>query len=94
MGKQKNYLVIFLISLGIGLFFAAIVCLVLKSQLKTAVMQTNAKAYVRKGSRNVTYARDIYLYRKVTQRKIESDNGSSTHRSSSGDTHGGGGGSF
>ncbi len=88
--SPKNYAMIFVISLGIGLLFAAIVCLVLKSQLKTAVMQTNAKEYVRKGSRNVTYARDIYLYRKVTQRKIESDSGSSTHRSSSGDTHGGG----
>ena len=81
---------IFVISLGIGLLFAAIVCLVLKSQLKTAVMQTNAKAYVRSGSRNVTYVRDIYLYKKVSRRKIESNNGSSTHTSSSGDTHGGG----
>ena len=87
---KKNYLVIALISLGIGAVIAAIVCLVLKSQLKTAVMQTNAKAYVRKGSKNVTYARDIYLYKKVTQRKIESESGSSTHTSSSGDTHGGG----
>ncbi len=88
--SPKNYFMIFVISLGIGLLFAAIVCLVLKSQLKTAVMQTNAKAYVRSGSRNVTYARDIYLYKKVTRRKIESNNGSSTHTSSSGDTHGGG----
>ncbi|MBQ8787140.1 MAG: TPM domain-containing protein [Oscillospiraceae bacterium] len=88
--SKKNYFMIFVISLGIGLLFAAIICLVLKSQLKTAVRQTNAKAYVRSGSRNVTYARDIYLYKKVTRRKIESNNGSSTHRSSSGDTHGGG----
>ncbi len=87
---KKNYAVIFFISLGIGLLFAAIICLVLKSQLKTAVLQTNAKAYVRAGSRNVTYARDIYLYQKVSRRKIESNNGSSTHTSSSGDTHGGG----
>lgn len=92
MGNQKNYFVIALISLGIGLVIAAIVCLVLKSQLKTAVLQTNATEYVRKGSKNVTYARDIYLYKKVTSRKIESE--SSTHTSSSGDTHGGGGGSF
>ena len=88
--SPKNYLMIVLISLGIGLLFAVIVCLALKSQLKTAVMQTNAKAYVRSGSRNVTYARDIYLYKKVSRRKIESNNGSSTHKSSSGDTHGGG----
>ncbi len=88
--NPKNYFVIILISLGIGLLFAAIICLALKSQLKTAVRQVNAKAYVRSGSRNVTYARDIYLYKKVTRRKIESNNGSSTHKSSSGDTHGGG----
>ncbi|MBR4097098.1 MAG: TPM domain-containing protein [Oscillospiraceae bacterium] len=86
--SKKNYVVIALISLGIGLVIAAIVCLVLKSQLKTAVLQTNATEYVRKGSKNVTYARDIYLYKKVTSRKIESE--SSTHTSSSGDTHGGG----
>lgn len=86
--RKKNYVVIALISLGIGLVIAAIVCLVLKSQLKTAVLQTNATEYVRKGSKNVTYARDIYLYKKVTSRKIESE--SSTHTSSSGDTHGGG----
>ncbi len=88
--SPKNYTMIFIISLGIGLLVAAIVCFSLKSQLKTAVKQTNAKAYVRSGSRNVTYARDIYLYKKVTRRKIESNNGSSTHTSSSGDTHGGG----
>lgn len=86
--RKKNYVVIVLISLGIGAVIAAIVCLVLKAQLKTAVLQTNATEYVRKGSKNVTYARDIYLYRKVSSRKIESE--SSTHTSSSGDTHGGG----
>ena len=86
--SKKNYVVIALISLGIGLVIAAIVCLALKSQLKTAVLQTNAQEYVRKGSKNVTYARDVYLYKKVTSRKIESE--SSTHTSSSGDTHGGG----
>lgn len=88
--SPKNYGKIFIISLIIGLAFAAIVCLVLKAQLKTAVRQTDAKQYVRNGSKNVTYARDIYLYKKVSRRKIESNNGSSTHRSSSGDTHGGG----
>lgn len=89
--NPKNYVTIALISLGIGLIVAAIVCFSLKAQLKTAVKQTNAKAYVRNGSKNLTYARDIYLYHKVTRRKIESNNGnSSTHRSSSGDTHGGG----
>lgn len=88
--KPKNFGMIFIISLGIGLVFAAIVCLALKSQLQTAVKQTNAKQYVRNGSKNVTYARDIYLYKKVSRRKIESNSGSSTHTSSSGDTHGGG----
>ncbi|MBQ5317836.1 MAG: TPM domain-containing protein [Oscillospiraceae bacterium] len=88
--NPKNYIMIAIISFGIGLLIAAIVCFALKSQLTTAVKQTSAKAYVRSGSRNVTYARDIYLYKKVTRHKIESNNGSSTHRSSSGDTHGGG----
>ncbi len=63
-----------LISLAIGLVVALVVCLSLKAQLKTAVRQSNAKAYVKPGSRNVTYARDIYLYKKVTKVKVEKDN--------------------
>ncbi len=93
-GEQKNYVVIAIISLVIGAIIAAIVCLVLKAQLKTAVMQTNAKAYVRNGTPDVDFARDIFLYSELDRRKIETDSGSSTHTSSSGDTHGGGGGSF
>ncbi len=94
--KPKNYAVIFLISAGIGLIAAFIVCFAMKSQLKTAVRQVNARSYISKGSMNIKYARDIFLYRNVTAAKIESSDGggSSTHTSSSGSTHGGGGGSF
>jgi len=85
-----------LISLASGLVIALIVCLIMKAQLKTAVKQFAAARYIRQGSLNVQYSRDIFLYRTVTRHKIETNSGggSSTHTSSSGRSHGGGGGSF
>ncbi len=85
-----------LISLASGLVVALIVCLIMKAQLKTAVKQFAAARYIRQGSLNVQYSRDIFLYRTVTRRKIETNSGggSSTHTSSSGRSHGGGGGRF
>ncbi len=88
-----------LISLAVGVIIALIVCLIMKSQLKTAVKQFGAGNYIRRGSLNVQYSRDIFLYRTVSRRKIETDSGghgggSSTHVSSGGRSHGGGGGHF
>ncbi len=91
---------IFLVSLTAGLIVALIVCLIMKAQLKTAVRQFGAGSYIRRNSMNVQYSRDIFLYRTVSRRKIETDSGghsgggSSTHASSSGRSHGGGGGHF
>ena len=92
-------------SVFIGLIVALIVCLVMKSQLKSAKMQTNAQQYIRAGSFHVTNSREYFLYRNVTKTKIDRDSGSrgggshrsggsTTHRSSSGTTHGGRSGRF
>ncbi len=90
----------FLISLVAGLIAALIVCLIMKAQLKTAVKQFGAGNYIRRGSLNVNYSRDIFLYKTVSRHKIETNSGghggggSSTHIGSSGSSHGGGGGHF
>ncbi len=63
------------------------------SKMNTAVADDYAKNYVKEGSYHLDVARDIFLYSRVTKVKKETSN-SSTHTSSSGRTHGGGGGSF
>lgn len=63
------------------------------SQMDTAVMQAGAAQYMKPGSMNMNFSRDIFLYSTVT--KYERENSSSTtHTSSSGRTHGGRSGSF
>ena len=105
-GKPKEDTGAVLFASGItGLIAALIVCLVLKSQLKSAKMQTNAREYIRAGSFHVTNSREYFLYRNVTKTKIDRDSGggggshhhsggSSTHHSSSGRSHGGRSGRF
>lgn len=63
------------------------------AKMNTAVSDNYAKNYVKEGSYHLDMARDIFLYSHITKVKKETSN-SSTHRSSSGRTHGGGGGSF
>lgn len=81
-----------IISLIIGLLIAFIVTAVMKSQLKTVRSQAAAGNYVKNGSLNITESSDLFLYRHVDRREKPKD--SSTHRSSSGRSHGGGGGKF
>ena len=68
----------------------------MKAKLITGRCQTGAAVYTRQGSMNVTEARDIFLYRTVSKtEKADSNSGkSSTHKTSSGTTVGGGGGKF
>lgn len=83
-----------IISLGIGFVLALIVTAVMKSQLKTVRSKQDAGDYVKPGSLNVTHRQDLFLYRNVHRTPKPKDGGSSTHRSSSGRSHGGGGGKF
>lgn len=62
-------------------------------KMKTAEMQEYAADYVKPGSMDIKVSRDVFLYSSVTKtEKAKSD--SDTHKSSSGRTHGGRGGSF
>ncbi|MGI6123575.1 MAG: TPM domain-containing protein [Acetivibrionales bacterium] len=84
------------ISLGVGLLFAFIITGIMKGKLKSVRYQPAATSYVRKDSLNIAVSKDLFLYRKVDRRAIPKNNssGSSTHRSSSGRTHGGSSGKF
>lgn len=62
------------------------------SKMNTAVMQPGAANYMKPGSMNMNFSRDIFLYSTVS--KKEKPKESSTHTSSSGRTHGGRSGSF
>ena len=85
-----------IICLVIGIIAGWIAVGKMKAELITVKQQTGAADYTRQGSMNVTQSRDIFLYRTVSKTvKSDSDsNKSSTHKTSSGTTVGGGGGKF
>jgi len=83
------------IALVIGLVVALIVTGTMKRKLKSVVFQPRADAYMAQGSMQLTHSRDFHLYTHLDRReKPQSSSGSSTHVSSSGRIHGGGGGKF
>ena len=83
-------------SLLLALLIAIIRILCLFGELKSVRKQERADYYSKEGSMHVTDRREFFLYRKVdrTKKPESSGSGSSTHVSSSGRTHGGGGGKF
>ena len=78
------------------------VLLILRRQMRTARPQRYAGDYAVPGSFQLTLQRDIYLYSRTTRVKRQTTQngdsfhggGSSTHRSSSGSSHGGSHGKF
>ena len=83
-----------IIALIIGFVVALIATGIMRGKLKSVRAKYEAADYVRSGSMKVTESREIYLYRHVSRIPRPKDSGSSTHRSSSGRSHGGGGGKF
>lgn len=84
-----------IISLIIGAIAGLIYVVTLRSQLKSVAPVDSAVNYVINGSMNVTNARELYLYKTLhVTKKESSSSGSSTHRSSSGVSHGGSRGKF
>lgn len=64
-------------------------------KMKTAAENDYAEDYLKAGSMKLDISRDIFMYSKITKtEKAKSDSASDTHTSSSGETHGGRGGSF
>lgn len=62
-------------------------------QMKTAVENNYAANYIKSGSKRLDVSRDIFLYSNIIKTEKPKNN-SGSHTSSSGRTHGGGGGSF
>ncbi len=84
--KWKMTLVV---SLAVGLVAAFTVTSVMKGQLKSVRANNTATEYVKRGSMNVTLARDIYLYRHISRMK-KPDHDSSSGSSGGGRGHSGG----
>lgn len=86
-------------SLIIGFVLSLITVSVMKSGMKTVRSESGAATYLLNGSLNLTSQSDHYLYSNVVRTPRSSNNtqsrsGGSTHRSSSGRSHGGRGGRF
>lgn len=92
--KQEISPAAVLICLCIGAAGGFIVTGILKGQLKTVRRQNSAGSYVVPGSMDLNFRADRFLYRNVSRRAKPKNNSSSTHRGSSGHSHGGGGGRF
>ena len=78
------------ISLIVGLVVGLIVTGVMIGQLKSVRRQPAATEYVKRGSMQVTVARDIFLYRTISRQKKESNSGRSSGSSGSSRNIGGG----
>ena len=86
-----------LMSLFMGVLTAIFPTLGMKNKLKSVNNQVKASNYVKNGSLNLAQKSDSFMYSHVATVPIvqnDSHGGSSTHMSSGGMSHGGGGGKF
>lgn len=95
-------------ALGIAFLISLTATGIMRSRLKSVHSQPAADSYVKKGSMKLTKETDLFLYQHIERREKPKENsgnsshsgssgysgGSATHTSSSGATHGGGGGKF
>ncbi len=90
--KAGKALTMVMITLLVAFAGAFIYTRILKAQLKSVADAYEANDYVVDNSLDIDKSYDHFLYSNVVRVKIEKDNGgSSTHTSSSGRSHGGGG---
>lgn len=57
------------ISFAVGLVIALVVCLIMKSCMKTARPRHTANDYIKKNSFHITRSRDIFIYAELSKRK-------------------------
>lgn len=91
-----NFFMSLVISLAIGFVVSLIITGIWKSKLRSVAFKTRAADYMKQGSLDISVSRDLFLYRTIDRRAKpkQTSGGSTTHRSSSGRTYGGGGGKF
>ena len=82
------------ISLLAGMAIAGIAILIMRSGMNTGKPQRSAGTYEDEGSYRLRTHQDLFLYSNVSKTPRPQNNGSSTHGSSSGRSHGGRGGRF
>lgn len=101
--RKPNYILIWVIALLLGFLFSLIPLASMKKKIQNVSKKTNAASYEREGSMQLTTNRDVFLYANTTSRVIDTGNrgsgsshsgGSTTHVTSSGSVHGGGGRHF
>ena len=86
------------IAVVIGIILAFITVSIMKSQLKSVRISTEAREYMKSDTLSITKHSDRFLYRNVTRtarpKNNTSSGGGGVHVGSSGRSHGGGGGKF
>ncbi len=92
--KSINIILDVLAGLVIGFIVAFIIVSRDKSALKTVRREAAARNYMRPGSLKLTARHEQFMYSHVDRTEKQSSSGSSTHTSSSGETHGGSSGKF
>lgn len=90
----KDVLVKLLVALLIGAAAGGITIGVMRSKMNTSRRQADATVYLVDESYNLYRSSDLYLYSTTTRSKKQTNNSSSTHRGSSGRSHGGRSGKF
>ncbi len=94
--SSNDYLGAAAVCLVIGFIIAVLIMLGIKRGMNTARLSRDAVYAINRDSFKLSRQRDIYLYSRTRRipRSDPSSSGSSTHRSSSGRSHGGGGRKF
>lgn len=87
-----NVVLCLIIALVIGLVAALIATGIMRGKLKSVRSKYEAKDYVRPGSMKINQSREFFLYHHVSRTPKPKSSG--IHISSSGRSHGGGGGKF
>lgn len=82
-----------LLTFSVSFIISLIIVIIMKGKLKSVKTKNEADDYIKRDSLNLTKSNDMFLYHTITRTEIPKEN-SSTHTSSSGRTHGGGGGNF
>lgn len=79
----------------VSFIIALIITLVLKGKMSNVHIEKTAGIYEVPNTLNIYGSRDMFMYKHIDKHKIESSSGGgSSHRSSSGRSHGGHGGKF
>lgn len=96
LDNESGFGINLMVSLLIGAAVAGIAVLIMRGTMNTKKAQRSAVSYEVENSYHLRAHQDLFLYSNISKRAKPKENssGSSTHRSSSGRSHGGRGGRF